>query len=135
MDTITIKNMGLKGAADNDKAEFAFNVTISYDIETDKEAFKKYTFGGQSARVALQAQLRSWTEKELRALEVKGTLDCTLAGISSGSYRKSKGQKESGDTYKDSLRRMTRAEAVADVMERFDQTEEAATAFIDKVRA
>lgn len=124
--------MTLKGGDLPKDFEAKIAVTCEFNPETDQDAMITYCFGGSSARVALQAQLRTWSVKDLRGLEVGG-LKCTLSGIKAGAYRKGKTQAAPMDTYKASLKAMPRAEAIAKIMADTGFDEETCTKFLDRI--
>ena len=124
--------MTLKGGDLPKDFEAKIAVVCEFNPDTDREAMITYCFGGSSARVALQAQLRSWSVDDLRKLEVGG-LKCTLSGIKAGAYRKGKTQAAPMDTYKASLKAMPRAEAIAKIMDDTGFDEEVCEKFLDRI--
>lgn len=125
--------MGLKGGKLPEGFSVNIPVVITYDIATDQAALVEYCFGGSSARVALQAQLRSQKPEALRKLAQVG-LRTTLADIKAGKHR-SDAKPTPVELYKQQLVAMNVEDAIAKVMTDTKQPREKAEAFVTKVRA
>lgn len=125
-------NMELTVGEKNAQTILNIKTSVEFDPVTDQSSLIKAAFAGQSARVNLQAQLRTWDLKELRKLEVTG-LNTTLAAIMGGTLRVKKGAVAPKDAFKAALKAKPREEAVQELIEMLGVTEEQAAAFLDKI--
>ena len=125
--------MGLKGGKLPDGFSVNIPVIIMFDPNTDQATLIEYCFGGSSARVALQAQLRSQKPEALRKLAQTG-LRTTLADIKAGKHR-SDAKPTPVEIYKQQLAAMSIEDAITKVMADTKQPREKAEAFVAKVRA
>ena len=124
--------MGLKGG--KLPAGFSVNIPVSIEFDpiADQALMVEYCFGGSSARVALQAQLRTQKPDALRKLAQVG-LHTTLADIKAGKHR-SDAKPTPVELYKQQLAAMSVDDAVAKVVADTKQPREKALAFVTKVR-
>ena len=125
--------LGLKGGKLPEGFSVNIPVSIEFDPIADQTVLIEYCFGGSSARVALQAQLRSQKPEALRKLAQVG-LHTTLADIKAGKHR-SDAKPTPVELYKQQLAAMSVEDAIAKVMADTKQPREKAEAFIAKVRA
>ena len=125
--------MGLKGGKLPEGFSVNIPVSIEFDPIADQAMLIEYAFGGSSARVALQSQLRSQKPEALRKLEQVG-LRTTLADIKAGKHR-SDAKPTPVELYKQQLAAMSVEDAIAKVMADTKQAREKAEAFVAKVRA
>ena len=125
--------MGLKGGKLPEGFSVNIPVSIEFDPIADQAALIEYCFGGSSARVALQSQLRSQKPEALRKLAQVG-LRTTLADIKAGKHR-SDAKPTPVEVYKQQLAAMNVDDAIAKVMADTKQAREKAEAFVAKVRA
>ena len=125
--------MGLKGGKLPEGFSVNIPVSIEFDPIADQAVLIEYCFGGSSARVALQSQLRSQKPEALRALASNG-LHTTLQAIKAGKHR-SDAKPTPVELYKQQLAAMSVEDAIAKVMTDTKQPREKAEAFVTKVRA
>lgn len=125
--------MGLKGGKLPEGFSVNIPVTIEFDPVADQELLIEYCLGGSSARVALQAQLRSQKPEALRRLAQTG-LRTTLQAIKAGKHRND-AKPTPVELYKQQLTAMNEEDAIAKVMNDTKQPHEKAAAFVAKVRA
>lgn len=125
--------MGLKGGKLPEGFSVNIPVNIEFDPIADQAVLIEYCFGGSSARVALQSQLRSQKPEALRKLAQDG-LHTTLADIKAGKHR-SDAKPTPVELYKQQLAAMAVEDAISKVMADTKQPREKAEAFVAKVRA
>ena len=125
--------MGLKGGKLPEGFSVNIPVSIEFDPIADQTMLIEYCFGGSSARVVLQGQLRSQKPEALRKLAQVG-LRTTLADIKAGKHR-CDAKPTPVELYKQQLAAMNVEDAVAKVMADTKQAREKAEAFVTKVRA
>ena len=125
--------MGLKGGKLPEGFSVNIPVSIEFDPVADRDMLIEYAFGGSSARVALQSQLRSQKPEALRKLAQVG-LRTTLTDIKAGKHR-SDAKPTPVELYKQQLATMAIEDAIAKVMADTKQPREKAEAFVTKVRA
>lgn len=125
--------MGLSGGKLPQAYKTSIKVSVTFDPETDQKDILEYCFGGSSARVALQGQLRTQTTSYLDKLAITG-LNTTLKEISDGKWR-ANAKPTPVEAYKAGLATMDTEAAILKVMADSGQPREKAERFVAKVKA